>query len=354
MERTKEIENLEIDLNETMLKAIRKMDALKKKLLIVTKSGHFFSLLSIGDIQRAIIKNKPFSTPIKEILRKNVRIASETDTYEQIKEMMLKFRTEFMPVVNKQNEIVKIYFWDDIIGEETTKGEELNLPVVIMAGGKGTRLKPITNIIPKALVPLGEKPIIQLIIENFAKIGCRQFYISVNHKADMIKQYFNEYGVKDLNIQFIQEPEPLGTAGSLFLLKNKIKQSFFVSNCDILVDQDYREVYEYHKSNANELTIVSALRHYDIPYGILETGANGLLKKLTEKPNLTFQVNTGLYILEPHLLNEIPENNFFHITDLINKIREKGGKVGVFPVSEKSWIDIGKWQDYQQIFNKIR
>ncbi|MHB2155797.1 nucleotidyltransferase family protein [Calditrichota bacterium GD2] len=354
MNRNREFEQLKIDWNESMLQAIRKMDRLKRKLLIVTRKDEFYSLISIGDIQRAIIKNIPFSEPIKNILRENVRVASEDEAFEAIKEKMLKFRTEFMPVVNKKNQIIKVYFWDDIIGEETLKGEVLNLPVVIMAGGKGTRLKPITNIIPKALVPIGEKPIIQLIIESFVKIGCTDFYISLNHKAEMIKQYFSEIENKDFSYYFFQEEKPLGTAGSLFLLKEKIDKTFFVSNCDILIDQDYREIFKYHKQNKNELTIVAALRHYDIPYGILETGEGGILKQLTEKPNLTFQVNTGLYVLEPHLLNEIPEYKFFHITDLIQKIQDRQGKVGVFPISEKSWIDIGKWQDYQQLFNKIR
>ncbi len=353
MTQLQDFEHLMIDLNESMLHAIRKMDSLKRKLLLVTKNNQFYSLLSIGDIQRAIIKNKPFTEPIKNILRENVRVATEEMPYEEIKEMMLKFRTEFMPVLNSKREIVKIYFWDDIIGEENLKGEPLNLPVVIMAGGKGTRLKPITNIIPKALVPIGEKPIIQLIIESFVKIGCKTFYISVNHKAEMIKQYFNEIETKEFKYSFFQEDRPLGTAGSLFLLKDKISETFFVSNCDILIDQDYREIFNYHQQNKNELTIVAALRHYDIPYGILETGEDGVLKKLTEKPNLTFQVNTGLYVLEPHLLKEIPENKFFHITDLIQKIQRRKGKVGVFPISEKSWIDIGKWQDYQQLFNKL-
>ncbi len=145
--------------------------------------------------------------------------------------------------------------------------------------------------------------------------------------------------------------EPLGTAGSLYLLKGKINNTFFISNCDIIIEEDYGEIYNYHKKNQNELTIVAALKHYAIPYGTLETGDNGILQKLHEKPELVFKINSGMYILEPHLLKEIPENKIFHITKLIENIKKRGGKVGVFPVSENSWKDIGEWSAYLKQIN---
>ncbi len=349
-------EDLFIAYDQTILEAIRQMDRIKRKLLIVVKGKKFYSLLSIGDIQRAIIKGVAFDNPIDKILRnKNkIKVAKTSDDLKTVKDTMLRFRTEFMPVINEDNDIVKILYWDEIIGldEEKIK-EKIDLPVVIMAGGRGTRLKPLTNIIPKALVPLGDKPIIQMIIENFVEIGCTNFFLSVNYKKEMIKQYFKNLHDVRYQVEYIEEEKPLGTAGSLFLLKSRINSTFFVTNCDVLIDQDYREVYKYHKDNRNELTIVSALHHYEIPYGILETENDGLLKQISEKPQITFQINTGLYVLEPHLLNEIPENTFLHITDLIENIKKRQGRIGVFPVSEKSWIDIGKWQAYQELFNKI-
>ncbi|APF18392.1 Nucleotidyl transferase [Caldithrix abyssi DSM 13497] len=352
----KNYENLFIPFNHTILDAIKKMDQIKRKLLIVVKDNKFYSLLSIGDIQRAIIKGIGFDNPIEKILRtKNkIKVATDNDDLATVKETMLRFRTEFMPVIDSQNNIVNVLFWDDIIGlKKTGLDEKIDLPVVIMAGGEGTRLKPLTNIIPKALVPLGEKPIIQMIIESFVEIGCNQFYISVNYKKEMIKQYFRNIKNRPYQVSYIEEQKPLGTAGSLYLLKKQINSTFFVSNCDVLIDQDYREVYKYHKENKNELTIVSALHHYEIPYGILETGNDGLLTRISEKPQITFQVNTGLYVLEPHLLEEVPPNEFFHITNLIENIKQRNGRVGVFPVSEKSWIDIGKWKAYQELFNKL-
>jgi NDP-sugar pyrophosphorylase family protein len=137
-------------------------------------------------------------------------------------------------------------------------------------------------------------------------------------------------------------------------MKEHINTTFFVSNCDILIDQDYAEILKYHKESNNELTAVAAIKTYGIPYGTLEIGKDGLLKSLKEKPENTYYVNAGLYILEPQLLNEIPENEFFHITHLIEKIIQRNGRIGVFPVSEGAWMDIGDWNQYsetQQKFN---
>jgi len=143
----------------------------------------------------------------------------------------------------------------------------------------------------------------------------------------------------------------MGTAGSMSLLKGKIDTTFFVSNCDILIEQDYSEILKYHREQNNEITLVAALKHYDIPYGTLKTGKDGQLKALEEKPALNFKINSGMYVLEPSLLDEIPKDEFFHITHLIEKIMKRKGKVGVFPVSEKSWKDMGEWSEYSKLLN---
>jgi NDP-sugar pyrophosphorylase family protein len=217
-----------------------------------------------------------------------------------------------------------------------------------MAGGKGTRLKPITNIIPKPLVPIGEKPIMEVIIDQFCEIGVNSFYISVNYKAEMIQNYFSNIENKSYSLTYFEEPQPLGTAGSLYLLKDKINTSFFVTNCDIIIDHQLEEIYKFHKQNEFELTVVGALKSFSIPYGTISYQSGGILTGLEEKPEMTFVVNTGMYVLEPHLLNEIPENTFFHITHLIDNIIARGGKVGVFPVSEGTWMDIGEWKEYDR------
>jgi len=344
----KKIEDIKIDGSESILSALKKMDQTYRRLLLVFEGGIFINVLSIGDIQRAIIRNQSLETPVREILRQETRIAHTGQSYYEIKNLMLKYRAECMPVVNDSQQLQDVYFWEDVFTEqEKPVKTELNLPVVIMAGGRGTRMKPLTNVIPKPLIPLGEKTIIEEIMDRFLPYECTNFFLSVNYKADTIKHYFKQIE-HPYNISYFQEDKPLGTAGSLHLLKNEINTPFFVTNCDIIIEEDYAEIYNYHKENHNELTVVAALKHYPIPYGTIETGDNGLLKKLSEKPELTFKINSGMYILEPNLLKEIPEDKFFHITQLIENIIKRHGKVGVFPVSKGSWKDIGNWNEYLQ------
>lgn len=337
--------------DETLVNILKRMDELMKKLLLVFNKGIFVGLVSIGDIQRAIIKGLPLDTHINEILRAEYTYATSDMSEYEIKQMVLEKRTECMPVLDKNKNLVKVLFWEDLFPPEQKRNiRNLNIPVVIMAGGKGTRLKPITNVLPKPLIPIGERTILEIIMDSFVDVGCNDFQVSVNFKAEMIEHYFKDY--TQYRINYFKEDKPLGTAGSLSLLKDKIKSTFFLSNCDIVVYQDFGELYDFHKENRNELTIVAVLKQYQIPYGTLETGVDGLLTGLTEKPEYTYKINSGLYILEPHLLSEIPANTFFHITELIDKILKRKGRVGVFPVSEKSWIDIGNWDSYLPNRNK--
>lgn len=340
------IKELSIKSETSVLDALKKMDSSKSKLLIVFKGDKFFSVLSIGDIQRAIIKNIPLNSRIENILRDKVTIAKAGDSFEYIKKIMLDKRIECMPVINNSGEVEKLYFWNDVFGVENKINRKFNLPVIIMAGGRGTRLKPLTNVLPKPLIPLGDKTILEEIILNFKESGCSDFYISLNYKSDMVRHYFENIEIKNTNLHYFEEEKPLGTAGSLHLLRNKIRSTFFVSNCDILIEQDYSEILSYHKENSNELTMVAAMKLFPIPYGTVESGENGALESITEKPELTFKINTGFYIMEPNLLGDIPENEFYHITDLIEKLRREKRRVGVFPVSGTSWRDIGDWNEY--------
>lgn len=335
-----------IPFNATLLEALRKMDALGKKLLIVMKNEKFFGLLSAGDIQRAIIQDKPLDTNVSEILRENIRVAKPEDSFDEIKLMMLEFRMELCPVLDNKKNIINVYFWEDLFKEQKLKPKrQFSLPVIVMAGGFGKRMKPLTDVLPKPLLPINEKTIIEHIFDRFYEHGCNNYYISVNYKSELIEFYLNNLHLP-YNIHYFKEDNPMGTAGSLSLLKGKIDQTFFVSNCDILIEQDYSEILDYHEKNNNEITVVVALKTYLIPYGTIESGINGELKRLNEKPELTFKINSGMYILEPNIIEEIPENEFFHITTLIEKVKRRGGKVGVFPVSEKSWKDIGEWGEY--------
>lgn len=342
-----------INKTASLLSAMKQMDEAKVKILFVFDGEHFEGIITIGDIQRAIINNIAIKEPLSRIIKKNKIYGYLSDGEDGIKDKMRKMRAEVMPILDDKGELVDVWFWEDLFKKaELNPREKINLPVVIMAGGKGTRLKPITNVIPKPLVPIGDKTILETILDQFEEIGCTKFYMSVNYKADMMKYYLSQLDHK-YDIEFFQEDKPLGTIGSVSLLKDKITTPFFVSNCDSINEQDYRDVYDYHVSNRNDLTIVTMVKSFKIPYGVIETGEDGLMTALSEKPELTYQVNTGVYILNPRCIEEIPEGKFFHITHLMEKIKAKGGRVGCFPVSEHAWKDMGEWPEYLRMIDVL-
>ena len=342
-----------ISVDECLLVALKQMDTQKVKTLFVLKDDLFVGIVTLGDIQRAIINNISLKEPISQILDKNKVYGYKYEDLDSIREKMRGMRAEVMPILDEKGDLVDVWFWNDVFKKsELSKRERINLPVVIMAGGKGTRLKPITNVLPKPLVPIGDKTILETILDQFEEIGCTKFYMSVNYKADIIKYYLSQLDHK-YDIDFFQEEKPLGTIGSVALLKGKITTPFFVSNCDSINEQDYRDVYDYHVNNHNDLTIVTMVKSFKIPYGVIETGEDGLMVSLSEKPELTYQVNTGVYILNPNCIDEIPEGEFFHITHLMEKIKARGGRVGCFPVSEHAWKDMGEWPEYLKMINVL-
>ena len=345
--------NISIDVNNTILQGLKKMDQEGVKSLLVYSNEIFLSLLTIGDIQRSIIKGVDLTSSIESIIDTKKIFANEKDDIEAIKKKMYGLKAECMPVLSDEGKLVNVYFWRDLFGIKLNQlREKIDLPVVIMAGGKGTRLRPFTNVLPKPLIPIGNQTMLEDIMDRFVESGCHDFYISVNYKAETIKQYFQNLRNPLYNISYFQEENPLGTAGSLHLLKDKINSTFFVSNCDIIIDEDYAEILRYHRQSGNEITVVAAIKNYAIPYGTLETGLSGRLQSIQEKPDITFKINTGMYILEPHLINEIPANEFYHITSLIDKLIKDDRKVGVFPINEGSWTDIGNWDEYMKFVMK--
>lgn len=353
MENSAKIKSRLITFETSLIEALKKMDINdSKSLLVVQNQNEFVGVLSIGDIQRAILAGITLESEIGPILRKNPTIGNEEYSLQQIKDIMIENRIEFLPIVNKENIIKTIYFWEDLfVQKKLPPKHQFNLPVIIMAGGFGTRLKPLTNVLPKPLIPIGETTMLEEIFSRFNHYGCDDFYISVNYKAELIKYYLKSQNLP-YKLSYFQEDKPMGTAGSLSLLKGKINSTFIVHNCDILIDQDYSEIVDYHTQNKFEITLVAVLKSYSIPYGTINTGVNGELISLSEKPEMTFQINSGMYILEPHLMNEIPTDEFFHITHLIEKVKQRGGKVGVFPISENSWKDIGNWDEYLANFQQ--
>jgi len=201
-------------------------------------------------------------------------------------------------------------------------------------------------------VPVHEKPIIEHIMERFKNIGCSDFYLTVNYKGRILKAYFEELQ-PDYRINFVEEEEALGTGGSLRLLDGQFSQPFFVTNCDIIIKTDYASLYEFHQKGVYDITLVASAKEYIIPYGTCELNSDGHLSNINEKPHYDFLINTGLYVLNPDVLKLIPENKFYHITHLIEDAKNLGKKIGVFPIDEDAWIDVGQWAEYRRAIDQL-
>lgn len=348
-----DIKEMFVSPEASIKEAFKRMDAAGKKIVfVVDPKDKLLGVVTDGDIRRWILKGQSLDDRIYVITNRKPRMLKKGFKIEDAREAMLSLEINSIPVVDEDQRMVSAVWWTDLF-EKRKKGKALqDTAVVIMAGGEGTRLSPFTHVFPKPLIPIGDKPLIELIIDRFVESGCSDFYLSVNYKANILKAYFSEleHGYK---LNYIQEEQPLGTAGSLYMLRDKIKKPFFVSNCDILVDADYPEILNFHTENSNSITLVVSMKHYKIPYGICRIENGGSLKEIAEKPEYDFLVNTGMYLLEPSTLRDIPEGKRYDITDLINDYLKNGKKVGVYPVSDKSWLDMGQWQQLQEAIRKF-
>ncbi len=336
----------------TIRQALKQMSREGKKCLIVVKENKFVGTLSDGDIRRALLSAKEMDSPVQEIFNQNSLFVFKKEfSKNTVKRIFLKEKYDVIPILNSDNSIHKIVEWIDVFSKED-KGENLKIPVVIMAGGMGNRLKPFTQVLPKPLVPLNEKTVIENVIEKFTDLGIDKFFISINFKGKILKAFFEELN-PSYSIKFIEEKKPLGTGGSLQKLKGVIKSTFMVTNCDVVIDIDHNDLIDFHKKNKCDLTLVASAKEIVIPYGACEINDEGYLEKILEKPKLDYLINTGLYVIQPSILNYIPKNSFFHITDLIEKIRKDGKKVGVFPIDDDSWIDVGQWEEYRNAVKRL-
>lgn len=338
----------------TIKQALKHMDEVgKKTLFVVDDKDRLCGAVTDGDIRRWILKGASLNGKVVKVMNKNPIFLKEGYSKETAKKLMTSNVIDCLPVVDGQKRIISAIWWLDLFASKFKKQRKIDAPVVIMAGGEGSRLLPFTKILPKPLVPIGEKPIIEIIIERFVEYGCNNFYLSLNYKSDIVKAYFSNLRPK-YSIYYVQEKKPLGTAGSISLLRNKIKSTFIVSNCDILIDADYADILKFHRQQKNKITLITSMKHFTIPYGVCEIENGGLLKNIREKPEYDLLVNTGMYILEVDVLADIPKNKLYNITDLIIDYLNKGRKIGVYPVSEKSWLDMGQFEALQEMLKHLQ
>lgn len=345
-----DIQTLFINEDTSIRQAIEKLDNTAKKILIVVENNKLIGVVTDGDIRRWILKNGDLSCSVNWIMNTTPIYLNKSDK-AKANQIMEKYGIESIPLVNDYNEVVNIVFWNDLCNCKFNYYTTKNIPVVIMAGGKGTRLHPYTKIIPKALIPIGDIPIVERIINKFLEFEFNNFYITINDKKEIIKAYFNQK--LSYKISFLEEEKPLGTAGSLGLLNNSLVNTFFVSNCDILVDANYSKILEYHKKNNNKITAVTALKNYVIPYGIFNLNKDGDIESINEKPNCEFLVNTGMYILESDILKYVPKDTYFDMTELISICLLNNEKVGVYPVTDNNWLDMGEFKEMKNMMEKL-
>ena len=333
--------------------ALKQMDVMgEKTLIVVNDRNKIVGTITDGDIRRWILKGRSLGENLACAMNRRPLTLKEGFSKEGAKDLMLQKQVECLPVVDGEKKVIAALSWIDLFENNPKDLKSLKLPVVIMAGGEGARLHPFTKILPKPLMPIGDKPIIEIIINRFFDYGCNEFYLSLNYKSNIIKAYFSDFEHK-YKINYILENKPLGTAGSLHLLKNRIKKTFFVSNCDILIEADYADMLKFHRQRKNRITLVSSMKNFTIPYGVCEIGNGGALRNIREKPEYDFLVNTGMYILDKSVIDDIPKNRFYNITDLISEYIERNEKIGVYPVSEKSWLDMGQFEALQEMLKRF-
>lgn len=342
------ISDILIDENCSMIEAMQILDKTSKKVLFVEKNDKLLASITDGDIRRWILAKGNLDAKVKDIANYNPKFLYEKDKLKS-REYMKQHFIEALPLVDKNKKIVSIMLLNE---EDIETKKELNIPVVIMAGGLGTRLYPYTKILPKPLIPIGDIPIAEHIINRFRKYGCKDFFMIVNHKKNMIKAYFNEIE-KDYNVTYVDEDKPLGTGGGITLIKGQINTTFILSNCDILIEEDYEKIYKYHKKENNLITMICSLKNIKIPYGVVEIGQNGEIDKMREKPEISFFTNTGCYIVEPEVISELKENEFIGFPDIIEKHKEAGKKIGVYPISENAWMDMGQLDELEEMRKRL-
>jgi len=329
----------------------------KKCIIVVDNKNRLLGTLTDGDLRSLIITKKNLNQSINKLYNKKPRYVFENRfNISDLRKEIVKNRYELVPIINKSKKVVDVITWDQAFKKKFKTNTKIkNCEVVIMAGGQGARLQPFTSILPKPLIPVQGKSIIEHIITKFTDLGIKNLNISLGYKNSTIRAFFKALKLKH-KINFITEKKPLGTIGSLSLIKKNKKmsnKSIFVSNCDILVKSSLEEVLHYHNNKKNDITIVTAAKNITIPYGVCQTSLNGKFKNIEEKPSFSALINTGLYVFKSSILSLVPNNKIFDINDLIEVAKKRKKKIGLFPISDESWIDIGQWNEYRLAAKKL-
>ncbi len=302
--------------------------------LVVDEATRLLGVVTDGDLRRAILKRMSMDAPVEQIMKRQPEVAALTESKEDIIAKMRALEIRHMPVVDAANVVVGL----EILEELLFKPEHDNW-VVLMAGGLGERLIPLTQTCPKPMLKIDDKPILELIIKNFIEFGFKKFYIAINYKGDILQNYFEDGRQWGATIRYIHEDSKLGTAGALSLLDETLDKPIIVMNADLLTKVDFRKLLRFHKEHQSKATM--CVREYDfqVPYGVVNIQDNKIVS-ISEKPMQQFFVNAGIYVLEPDLLPLIPKNTNYDMPTFFEKLTQQQHHCSVFPIKEY-WIDIG-------------
>lgn len=338
----KNIEHLLITENITIKEALKVIDKGAIRIaLVVDENNKLLGTLNDGDIRRGLLKNYTLDDSIKDLYFKNPTVALIDESKEKIIQKAIKNQVYQIPIVDENNYLVDIVNLTTLLNVTKKRNR-----VILMAGGLGTRLRPLTEDIPKPMLKVGNKPILETIIKNFALHGFVNITISLNYKAEIIREYFKDGSDFGVNIDYVEESTRLGTAGALSLLEEQPNDPFFVMNADLLTDVNFSNLLDFHCFGNANATMCVREYEYQVPYGVIEI-ENSSIASIVEKPIKKFFVNAGIYVLSPNIFEYIPKNEFFDMPTLFNILIGQQKKVLSFPIHEY-WLDIGRISDFEQ------
>jgi len=335
--------NILLKPTSTIKEALQIIDTGAKQIaLVVDEDEKLVGTLTDGDIRRGLLNNLSLEDSIEDIIFKNPTVCTMEDTKEDILEIAINKKLYQIPVVDKSGKLIGIKEVDELLKPKIKPNK-----VILMVGGLGSRLRPLTDEIPKPMLKVGNKPILETIILNFKKYGFINIVLCVNYKSEIIKNYFKNGSNFGVNIEYIYEEKRMGTAGALSLLKEKQpKESFFVMNGDLLTNVNFEHLLTFHQNHNAKATM--AVREYDfqIPYGVVNI-ENENIKSIEEKPIHKFFVNAGIYVLDSSCIELIPKDEFYDMPTLFEKMIEMKNTTVSFPLREY-WLDIGQMDDYKK------
>ena len=338
----KNYQNILLTPTSTIKEALKIIDEGTMQIaLVVDAKQKLLGTLTDGDIRRGLLKNLSLGDTIESIIFKNPIVCKKEDSEAKILKIAIAKKINHIPVVNKDGKLVDLKEVSSLLKPK----DKCNM-VFLIAGGLGTRLHPLTQNTPKPLLKVGNKPILETIIRNFAKHGFTNITICINYKADLIREYFGDGKSFGVNIEYIQETMRLGTAGALSLIKNKPTESFLVMNADLLTNVNFNHLLEFHETEKSFATMCVREYDYQVPYGVVDIKGSTILS-IKEKPLYKFFVNAGIYVLSPEALDLIPENKFYDMPTLYEEVIQKKLKSVSFPIYEY-WLDIGQISDFRK------